>query len=252
MLIALLNSTSAGTLTQIELEQLVWALRYGALYHLNRSPWIEHGYVLPVDDLVLAKDAASIPGGAWPIELLDNCEDPGALGFHEDELRKSTAHSIRGALVGSPEIPLAKIGVKTSREDGVAPSEVADHELKEMVVDPFVSEAKVKVYKAPDGSEWAGEVCDPVQGDPNDVGAPEGRTCGVVLSNFVYPAFFGLAQTRTATSFSSDTTVWTKQTAPLANLAPFTIGPGGYASIRRNGQWEQINGEHAKPIPNPE
>lgn len=250
--ITVANLTTPGTFTPEQEHNLVWSLKYQALYHYNRSPWVERDYSAPVADVRLLAPGEAPPAGSWHVELLDTSTEPGALGWHEDEAHASKtgpsgAHSLRGLAAGT-ETPLSKVFCKTSREDGVNPSEVASHEINEMMVDPWVTnEAEIRVYTDPaNGKEYIGEVGDPVQGRGYDVGLPEGRPCKVpeaIVADFALPAWWGQPQRRLATAFCSDTESWTGATVPAPNLAPFELAPGGYMSVRvKGGEWEQIFG----------
>lgn len=243
------NLTSAGTFAEVELERMVWAVRYQALYQYNRSPWVEKGYATAVVDVRLLGPADPIPAGAWLAELLDSDpEQPGALGWHENQVfnaesqgpRKMSRRSARGVALhpdSGQEIPLIKILCKTSIEDGVQPSEVLSHEVLEAAVDPLVTnEATIRKY--PDtaaGQNYIGEICDAVQGEGYDVGAPEGRPCGVpeaTVANFVNPGWFGAEQTRPELDFRG------------SRRAPFELAPPGYMSVQpiAGGEWTQIFG----------
>lgn len=242
------DNTTPGTFSEIELERLVWAIRYQGLYQYNRSPWVEHGYdVFAVGDVKLLERGAAVPDGGWLFELLDTSDQPGALGYHEDRSTASTKHSTRGLAAGT-EVPLGKIFAKTAKEDGVEPSEVVSHEVLEALVDPWVNdESKIRKYLDTAAKEWwIGEVGDPVQGRGYDVGSPEGRPCGVpeaTVADFGYPKLWGQEQTRTACSFTEDTEAWPGP--PNSGLEPFHLAPEGYMSVAPEGDptnWTQIYG----------
>ena len=254
----------SGKLKPIELERLVWSLRYQALYQFNRSPWVEHGYCEAIDDVVLVPSGQSPPPDSWHMELLATSDQEGALGYHEDSAfkkgtegskpEKSSDRSSRGARADNPEKPLMKIFVETCEEDGVLVSEVCSHEMLEAAVDPNVmTEEGIRKYLDKDAKQWwIAEVGDPVQEQPYDVGAPEGRPCLVPeaqMANFAYPALFGQEQRRVATSFRADKEEWQDGNAPETNLAPFSLAPGGYMSVAPEdepGNWTQIWGEAHK------
>src|SRR5262249_18533954 len=62
--------------------------------------------------------------GAWAMVFLDNADQPGATAYHDL----------------TPEgLPLSKIFVETSLQDGEIVSVAASHELAEMLVDPGVN-----------------------------------------------------------------------------------------------------------------
>jgi hypothetical protein len=243
------DMTSAGTWTGKQLADTAWCTRYAALFYFNRSPWVERGYAGPVEDVRLIGPNDPIPQGVWVIELLDKSDQPGALGYHEGQARLSKegasgVHSERGIALHpdtSEEIVVAKVFVKTSREDGAPVTEVLTHEAWEMLVDPYVNnESEIRVYLKPESEEeYIGEVGDPAQERPWDVGVPEGRPCKVpeaLISDFAYPAWFGQPQQRTATTLCEEFDL-----AP--RLEPFHLAPGGYMSVRkRGGEWTQIYG----------
>lgn len=241
--ITVVDRTAKG-FTKKPLGDLVWSLRYQALYHYNRSPWVERDYCAPIADVKLIGHSEKPPPGSWHVELLDTSTEPGALGWHEDEAHASSAHSARGLASGT-ETPLSKVFCKTSREDGVEPSEVASHEIMEMIVDPWVmNESELRIYTNPaDGKEYIGEVGDPVQGRGYDVGAPEKHPCNVaeaVVADFAYPGWWGQPQTRKFTAAAEEFGL-----AP--RVEPFALAPGGYMSVRLpGGSWEQIYGADKK------
>lgn len=251
-LITVQDLTSKGTFTPVQFANLVWSLRYQALFHYNRSPWVERGYSVAVADVQPVEPGHKPAHGVWHIELLDTSDQPGALGYHDDEAfkihtpgtkpEKSSGRSSRGLAAGG-ETPLAKVFCKTSREDGVQPTEVASHEMLEMLVDPrVVNEADIRKYLDPSSKQWyIAEVGDPAQGRGYDVGAPDGRPCGVpeaVVADFAYPSWWAQEQTRKFTTAAEEFGL-----AP--RLEPFALAPGGYMSVAPEtepGNWTQIYG----------
>jgi hypothetical protein len=242
--VAVIDATSKGTFTATQLKNTVWSLRYQALFHYNRSPWVQRGYSAPIADVVLV---AKAPAGAWPMELLDTSDQEGAIGYHEDKASiskagPSGAHAARGKAAGG-ETPLSKVFCKTAKQDNVPITEVASHEMCEMAVDPWVvDEAQIRKYLDSSSKQWyLGEVGDPVQDRAYDVGAPESRPAGVpeaLVSDFAYPSWWGQPQTRPFTSAAAEF----KQ---AANLAPFALAPGGYMSVAPEAkpeEWTQIYG----------
>jgi hypothetical protein len=238
VIVTVKDSTSKGTFDAAQIFNTIWSLRYQALYHYNRSPWVEHGYCRAIGDVQPDTGQA----GVWVIELLDTSDQPGALGYHEDKAHTSQAHATRG-LAANSQTPLAKVFCKTSREDGIAPTEVASHEMLEMLVDPYVvNEADVyKVLNTAAKQFYIVEVGDPVQGRGYAVGAPEGRPESVIeaiVADFAYPAWWGLQQTRPFTSAAAEF-------ALSPDLKSFELAPGGYMSVAPEaspGEWSQIYG----------
>jgi hypothetical protein len=256
-----------------QLLDTVWSTKYFGLYFLNRSPWIEHGYAGPVADVTLLAPGEAIPAGAWVAEFADTSDQAGAIGYHEGQaltghLAGHTVVATHVSKVGDSGVHAERVRIKheasgiesvlmrtfvvTAREDNVYVTEVATHELAEAVVDPYVNnESEIRVYANPaDGYEYIGEVGDPVQERAKDVGALEGRPCGVAeafISDIAYPAWWGQKQWRTFTSLMEEFGL-----AP--RVEPFVVAPGGYMSRRKpGGEWEQEFGsKHADHKPNPQ
>ena len=168
--------------------------------------------------------AAAVPSGAWILHLLDTSNQAGALGYHDED---------------GNEVPYARVFCQTARDAGDAPSEVASHELLEMLVDPHVNAA------APDLAHnrlYAWEVGDACQGNGYDVGAPTGRTTGVVVADFVLPGWMD-PHTPAATA--------TDYRAALSG--PFVLGPKGYVSYLDLNDvakgWQQQLGKERGELP---
>lgn len=269
--IVVIDKTSPGTWTgetvtypgigtgPKQLLDTVWSMKYAGLYFHNYGPWVEHGYVGPIADVRLLAEGEVLPAGAWIHEFADASDQPGAIGYHEGQSRTtkkggSGAHAERGVVLHpatNEETVLMRSFVVTAREDGVYVTEVATHELFEAAVDPFVNnEDEIRVYLNPaDGKEYIGEVGDPVQERAFDVGAPEGRPCGVpeaYVSDEAYPAWWGQEQTRSFTSLA-------EELGQAPRVEPFELAPGGYMDTREpGGEWEQEFGSaHADHKPNP-
>jgi hypothetical protein len=222
-LITVENQTKESPLSAAELRDIAWGLNYQALYHYGRSPWVEHGYAPPAYVTLLPEGAAP-PAGAWNLILLDTSTQAGALGFHEDET--------------NTEIPFSDVFVGTARENNTDPCEVASHEMLEMLVDPNVNEVR-KVLNKEKGEYFIVEVADPVQGCGYDVGAPEGRHTGVTVADFVFPAWFGMTQTRPDLSFRDSV------------QEAFELAPEGYISVapeKEPEKWSQVFGKTSSKV----
>lgn len=215
-LITIDNQTSEGTLTKRELFNAIWAVNYQVMFQYGRSRWVTGNFAPSGHMMPLPKDVPP-PKGAWNIILLDNADQAGALGWHDDE------HS---------EIPYAEVFVQTCRDDNVPWPEVLSHEALEMLVDPFVDPATPRRVLH-DNKFWIVEVGDPVQGCGYDIGDPEGRHCGVTVADFGLPAWWGLTA---AGPYSFRNSV----------AKPFEIAPEGYmsvADVKDPENWKQIYGE---------
>src|SRR3984893_915791 len=100
----------------------------------------------------------------WQLVYFDDADTAGALGYHD--LTKDGQ-------------PVSKIFVKTTLADNQVVSVTACHELFEMVIDPIAN----LWAEAADGTEYAYEMCDPVEEDTFLVD-------GIEMSNFVHPSWF--------------------------------------------------------------
>lgn len=215
-LIMVEDRTSPGTLVEGELEALVDALNSQATTDYNDSPWVEHGYAPAISRVITLAKGMKPPPGAWSIILLDDSTQAGALGYHEDET--GTA------------IPFSDVFVKTSREDGASPTEVASHEMCEMICDPDVQNVRRVTHG---DTIYIVEVCDPVQGCGYEIN-------GQMVADFCWPRWFGMVQTREALS--------QRESVKEA----FELAPQGYIStapVSSPEQWGQIFGSQQDRLP---
>lgn len=158
-----------------------------------------------------------VPVDAWILHLLDKIDEPGALGYHDED---------------GKEVPFGRVGIQTSEEDGISPSGVISHEALELLADPHINltafDGKKRLYPL--------EVCDPAQGGVYDLGAPYGRTTGVLVSDFVRPEYFDPnTAAKTVTSYRG------------VCVGPFSLGTKGYYSYTETlpPNWQQAYGEQA-------
>lgn len=162
------------------------------------------------------------PPGSWELIVFDNADQAGALGYHD---------------ITADGTPLGKVFAKTTINAGDKVSVTMSHELLEMIVDPDIN--LVAEYDDKAGAPakfYAYEVCD----------APEDDQYGymigdVLVSDFVYPAFFEGWRTKGSTQFDFNKKI----------TAPFQILTGGYLSILDLGNlgagWQQIDGRLSPP-----
>jgi hypothetical protein len=192
----------SSVFTDQEAQSLTQALGKQALEHWNTSEWVLQRLAPPVERVEFLAHGVAVPPDTWHLELLDTSDQEGALGYHEDEAfkkgtpngkpEKASTHSSRGRRADAPEVPLAKVFCETTKEDGEQPSEVASHEMLEMLADPFVMQSLRTITDAATERIYPVEVCDPVQSTPNY------EIDGYVMSNFAEPAYFGLASSDSA------------------------------------------------------
>lgn len=150
---------------------------------------------LPPLAAALYADTASLPASdVYICEVVDDLDQPGALGYHSDDGR-----------------PFLRI-----RAQGDATSITLSHEFLETLCDPTCDGWRARG----DGTQVALEVCDPVEGDSYEQDATVlGETRQVRVSNYVLPAWF--AQ-------STDPAMYDH----LGRLtAPFSMDAGGYCVI---------------------
>ncbi len=171
-------------------------------------------------------DASKTPGYAWLVSVLDNSTQAGALGYHSEDNDK-----VDGFIFAQPV--LANKGVvlyDPTNPQNVSVSSVLSHEILEMVGDRYANGwADGTVITA--GSEYAQELCDPVE---NDSYAVQVAGAHVSVSNFVFPSWFNPEATKTANM-------------PFDYLkklsAPFTMTTGGYMIVRVGGRVTQVFGK---------
>jgi len=140
----------------------------------------------------------------------DDADTAGALGYHD------LSHNGQ---------PISKVFVKTTLKDGELVSVTACHELFEMVIDPIAN----LWAEGHDGTEYAYEMCDPVEEDTFAVD-------GVAMSNFVHPAWFEPFKHPPGTKYDH-----------LGLLKkPFSMTKGGYMILKKRGKVKEVFGSKAK------
>jgi hypothetical protein len=149
--------------------------------------------------------------GAWAMVFLDDADQPDALAYHD---------------LTPDGLPEAKVFVKTTLADHELVSVSASHELVEMLVDPAIN----LMTTGPDPKViYAYESADPVEALSFDVE-------GILMSDFVYPAYFEDFHKPGSVKFDHQEKV----------NKPFEILSGGYQIIFKNGKWSQVFGSEAK------
>lgn len=134
------------------------------------------------------------PSGSWPILMMNDSDEAGALGYHE---------------VTDAGIPQSRVFVATDQQYGLAPSVTASHELCEMLVDPYCSQCAQTGANTFHG--W--ETCDPCEADEFGY-----EINGLLMSDFILQGWF---------SGYGPKDFRNKIRSKLALL------PGGYCSIGR-------------------
>ena len=146
----------------------------------------------------------------WRFVYLDNADTARALGYHD---------------ITKDGQPVSKVFVETTLKANEVVSVTACHELFEMVIDPVAN----LWAQAGDGTEYAYEMCDPVEEDTFVVD-------GLKMSNFVHPAWFEPFKHPPKTKFDH-----------LGLLRkPFSMTKGGYVITMKNGKVKEVFGSKAK------
>jgi hypothetical protein len=149
--------------------------------------------------------------GAWAMIFLDDADQPGALAYHD---------------LTPDGLPISKVFVRTTLQNGDLVSVSASHELVEMLVDPGIN----LMTTGPDAKAvYAYESADPVEELSFKVG-------GIPLSNFVYPSYFEI--------FHKPGSVRFDQLGKVNK--PFQILSGGYQIVFKGGKWSQQTASAAK------
>jgi hypothetical protein len=212
-LITVENQSKA--LTPAELFNLVWAVNHEVLFHYGRSAWVTSG-AAPHGHVVSLPAGVAPPAGAWNLILMDHSDQQGALGYHEDQ--------------NGSGIPYAEVLVADAVTDGSTASAVASHEALEMLVDPDVNQVKAQ-RRTGTQEVYIVEVCDAVQGNDYDVGAPEIRSTGMNVADFCLPSRWTMQPASAPYSFRDS----------VQN--PWELAPQGYISVApaaSPGAWTQM------------
>ncbi len=154
--------------------------------------------------------ASIIAQGDWGLVFLDDADAANALGYHD--------------LTGDG-LPLGKVFVKDTLDNGGLVSVTTSHEVFEMLVDPGCNLSA----SHPDGTIYAYECADACEEISFDYQ-------GVALSDFVYPSWFEGFRARGSARFNHLESI----------KAPFELLEGGYAIISQQGRWSQIFGSRGK------
>lgn len=169
-------------------------------------------FVAPVwgTPAILVKTTGFQPG-AWAMVFLDDADQPGALAYHD---------------LTPDGLPVSKVFVKTTLNDGQLVSVSASHELVEMLVDPAIN----MMTSGPDPKTiYAYESADPVE----ELDFP---VKDIPMSDFVYPAYFEVFRKPKSVQFDQMDQV----------RKPFQILKGGYQIIFKKGKYTQVFGSKGK------
>ena len=176
-------------------------------------------------------DASKVPGYAWVVGIFDNPTIAGALGYHSED-----NDVIDGFIFVDPVLDNGGVVLyDTNNPQNVSVSSVLSHEVLEMFGDRFAT-FWADGPSIPQGSQYALELCDPVEADSYTVTVVVNTVSHTVsVSNFVFPSWFNPQATQAAN-------------APFDYLkrltAPFTMTSGGYMIVESTFNVQQVFGHH--------
>lgn len=172
---------------------------------------------LAVPQVQAAADPKTVPAGAQVVLLMDQPDEPDALGWHTESAGRFFAHVFCRPVLDAGGVEL--YDAKNPRATSIA--SVVSHEALEMVGNPGVNRW-VDGPRIKQGSEFSLEVCDPVEGDAYVIDAGSaGRPVPVSVSNFVFPEWF---DPQTPAGARVDQLGKAK--------GPFRMSAGGYMIVR--------------------
>jgi len=154
--------------------------------------------------------------GTWWLTILDDSDQAGALGYHD---------------LTPDGLPLGKVFAATDLKYGTNWSVTTSHELLEMLADPNINLTVFVQNDNTSGTLYAYEVCDACETD--NFGYKIGN---VLVSDFVYPAWFESFRKQGSTQFDQTNSI----------QSPFQLLSGGYIGVYNvtdgNG-WTQLTAE---------
>jgi hypothetical protein len=168
-------------------------------------------------DLSFVRSGAKPAAGSWWLVILDNSDVAGALGYHD---------------VTDEGLPLGKVFAASDRQYGLQWTVTASHELLEMLADPEINLTIFVQRDATSGDLYAYEVCDTCEADQYGY-----QISGVLVSDFVYPAWFESFRRPGSTQFDHGKHL----NKPLPALLP-----GGYIGVfdvTTGTGWHQITAD---------
>lgn len=151
-----------------------------------------------VDALVyFSPKGKAIAPTTWQIHFADTLDVANALGYHD---------------LTTADVPLSLIGAQLDLDGGYSPSITGSHEICEMLVDPYLTQATQVGSKA----FIATETCDPCEADEYGYAIHTKDGTAVDVSDFITPHWFQM-KSPGPWDFCGHMT------------EPLTLLPGGYA-----------------------
>jgi hypothetical protein len=167
-------------------------------------------------ELKMVPQDTPAPAGTWQLVILDDSDQAAALGYHD---------------LTPDGLPLGKAFAASDLKAGTSWSVTASHELLEMLADPNINLTAFVQNANTTGTLYAYEVCDACEDDSFGY-----QINNVLVSDFVYPAWFESFRTQGSTQFDRMNQIQN----PLQLLA------GGYIgvfSVSDGSGWQQQTAE---------
>jgi hypothetical protein len=166
--------------------------------------------------LTFIPTGATPPPGTWWLSILDDSDQAGALGYHD---------------ITPDGLPLGKVFAGTDLKYGYTWSVTTSHELLEMLGDPNINLTVFVQNDQSTGILYAYEVCDACEADQFAY-----KIGNVLVSDFVYPAWFESFRATDSTQFD--------QTSQIHD--PLKLLTGGYIGVfdvNSGSGWQQQTAE---------
>ncbi len=167
-------------------------------------------------ELIVVPKNTPPPSGSWWLVILDDSDQAGALGYHD---------------LTTEGLPIGKVFAASDLKAGTSWTVTASHELLEMLGDPNINLTVFVQNENTSGILYAYEVCDACEDDSLGYSVDN-----VLLSDFVYPAWFESFRPEGSTQFDRVN----KIQKPLQLLA------GGYIgvfNVTSGTGWQQVTAE---------
>lgn len=185
-------------LTDAQVQAAMPALQHQANYHFR--PYWDAGC-----SMIWLDKAATKPTHAWLLVILDNSDQAGALGYHDE----------------NPDgTPIMKVFAKTDQTYGLSWTVTASHELLEALADPDL----VRAMQVTNTEFYALEVGDPVEDDSLGYTIKTAAGDQIKVSDFILPAWFNEGQSAIHFDYMGHCS------------KALEVTPGGYVSIYVSGQ----------------
>ena len=171
-------------------------------------------------NLVAVPAHGTIPAGSWVLYVLDTSDQAGALGYHD---------------ITAEGNPVGKVFAKDDIKYSLSWTVTLSHELMEMLADPWIQNCVFAQTTNTTGVLYALEVADACEADTLGY-----RINGVLVSDFVYPAWFEGFRKPHSTRFDHSG----------ALTAPLQLAKGGYIGVfpvnpKTTGWTQEIDAEGA-------